>query len=83
MSRSYKKYPMCKQGKSNKIGKRCANNKVRMYLKSGKEITSGKLYKRIFESWEICDYHFSTSWKEWKRRWGNNKFEWYKIYKMK
>ena len=55
MSRSYKKYPYWKIERSCKKGKIFANNKVRSYLKSGKEVSDGKSYKKIYESWAICD----------------------------
>ena len=83
MSRSYKKYPQWKIERSCKIGKLIANNKVRNYLKSGKEIPDGKSYRKLFDSWNICDCRSSKSFKDWKQRYGDNKYEWYKIYKMK
>lgn len=89
MSRSYKKYPHWKCEKSCKIGKKIANNKVRSYLKSDKEIPNGKSYRKIYDSWDVCDYSSSftlNEWNKWTKRWGykeNNYYEWYKTYKMK
>lgn len=83
MSRSYKKYPYWKIERSCKKGKIFANNKVRSYLKSGKEVSDGKSYKKIYESWAICDFSSSKSFEEYIKRYGNNKYEWYKTYKMK
>lgn len=83
MSRSYKKYPYWKIERSCKKSKKIANNKVRAYLKTDKEIPNGNAYKKIFESWEICDYCSSITLKEWLKRWKDNKYKWYTCYKMK
>ncbi len=91
MSRSYKRVPCCKD--HNKGAKQYANRYVRRkYL----EVPSGKAYKKLFSSWDICDYKFLYSFCDYK-----NNFEmyshihhkkysdrelykrWYKYYKMK
>ena len=56
MSRSYKKVGGWTDHKSprSKIAKRFANKKVR----KTKEISSGRAYKKICNSWDICDYKF-------------------------
>lgn len=51
MSRSYKKFPVCKQP-ANKYVKRCANKKVRRTL----DIPNGGSYRKCFESWDISDW---------------------------
>lgn len=92
MSRSYKKYPFVKCENSCKRGKNFANNKVRSYLKTGKEVPNGKKYKEIFNSWDICDLKGSMTFKEYcqfEKR--HNRYrdikemysEWYKTYKRK
>lgn len=53
MSRSYKK-PYVKDKSNKKDGKKAANNKV----KRTKEIGNGKQYKKVYNSWNICDYKF-------------------------
>lgn len=60
MSRSYKKTPVCKDGRSGKFGKKVANRKVRYYKG---DIADGKSYRKIYESWEIHDYisHYPLS----------------------
>lgn len=64
MSRSYKKHPFCKDwNRRKRVGKQIANSKVRTYLKQGKEIPNGKAYRKIFETWDIYDYH----WRETKQ----------------
>ena len=50
MSRSYKKNPIHKD--SNKWAKKYANKVVRRT----KTIHSGKSYRKIFNSWDICDW---------------------------
>jgi len=75
MSRSYKKIPYCGDSKS-KSKKRIANHKIRAYLKNIKHKLSRSDYKKIYESYNICDYYWITSWEEY---W-NNKLDYYKQY---
>lgn len=57
MSRSYKHYPCTKDsGRSKKEDKQLANRKVRHVH----DIIDGMMYKRIYESYDICDH----KWKE-------------------
>lgn len=51
MSRSYKKFPVCKDS-ANKFMKRYANKKVRHTL----DIPNGGSYRKCFESWNISDW---------------------------
>lgn len=64
MGKSRKKYPRVKCEKSCKAGKKWANNKVRNYLKKVDYFPSGNSYKKIFCSYDICDYSY-TFFKEW------------------
>jgi len=94
MSRSYKKHPICSDGKagSTKRSKRIANSKVRN--------TEGKYnrkeYKKLFCSWNIHDYISRWTWFEakkayeedsaWRKRFPTIKeFHryWYKCYRAK
>ncbi len=88
MSRSYKRVPCCKD--YNRGMKKCANRYLRRnYL----HIPSGKAYKKLFCSYDICDYKFLetfTSYKEWMSRHSRKRYPdnelyrmWYKYYKMK
>lgn len=64
MSRSYKKTPWCGDNKG-KWKKRRASKAVRRYLKRHPEdLCQGAQYKKIYDSWDICDYYFRYSWKE-------------------
>lgn len=56
MSHSYKKTPVCKDGNaSKKSGKKMANRKIRRFVGlAGKS----NCYKKVCESWDICDYRF-------------------------
>ena len=68
LSRSYKKYPSCKCEKSCKFGKKQANRKVRHFLQ---DIPSGGSYKKLYDSWDICDFkvvYFSFYNTEYKRK---------------
>ena len=56
MSRSYKHVPCCKD--HTRGMKKCANRYIRRnYL----VVPSGMAYKKLFCSWNICDYKFIRS----------------------
>ena len=64
MSRSYKKTPWCGD-KKGKWKKRRASKVVRGYLKRhAEDPCRGAQYKKIYCSWEICDYGFLRPWEE-------------------
>ena len=67
MSRSYKKTPYCGD-KKGKAKKRIANHRVRQSLKRDLELVVQKgQYKRLFETWDICDYYSIQSWESYWR----------------
>ena len=66
MSRSRKKFPIVKCEDSCKQGKKFANKKVRRFKGF---IPNGKSYKKLYCSWDICDYYFSVSEKDIIRTW--------------
>lgn len=70
MSRSYKKTPYCGDRKG-KDKKRVANSSVRQYLKDHEDANlQGNSYKKIHDSWDICDYSWITIWEEyWAMCW--------------
>jgi len=69
MSRSYKKHPWCCDKPAKGI-KRCANSKVRSVLKDPNVVLKGSDYKKVFESWDICDYKWFDTWETyWAREW--------------
>ncbi len=77
MSRSYKKFPICKDhartSKDCQKPKTFANHAVRRYL----GISGGKAgYKKLYCSWNICDYRFYSckSEKKFKALWDNGNF---------
>ena len=63
MSRSYKKNPWSGDTKG-KWKKRQANSKVRMYLKNQENEVSNNEYKKISDSWDICDYGWIQTWEQ-------------------
>ena len=65
MSRSYRKYPCISiyYGKSGKFGRRQANKKIRS-LPIDYELPKGRGFKKLYNSYDICDYQF-TQFKEW------------------
>ena len=73
MSRSYKKTPWCGDHKGTQK-KRQAWKKVRQWQKDNPDILlQGGAYKKIYETWDICDYGWVTTWEEyWRSCW-----EWY------
>ena len=67
MSRTYKKTPYCGDNKG-KTNKRIANKKVRMFLKNFNEVLKYSDYKKISETYNICDYYWIKKKKNyWKR----------------
>ncbi len=88
MSRSYKKIPCCKD--HNKGMKKYANRYVR---RNFLVVPSGTAYKKLFCSWNICDYKFLKSFSSFKKedsKYNRRKYSdkelyrmWYKYYKMK
>ena len=54
MSRSYKHTPYCGDRK-NKYMKRYANKRVRQRLKNNDYLPTAAEYKKMFESYDICD----------------------------
>ena len=64
MSRSYKKTPWCGERKG-KLKKRMANHKVRQTLKRKYRLrVKGNAYKKLYETWNICDFSSICSWEE-------------------
>jgi hypothetical protein len=63
MSRSYRKTPILKDP-NNKWAKRKSNKRVR---NNSDEIVNGNHYKKLFCSYDICDFKMNTglSFKEW------------------
>lgn len=53
MSRSYKKTPGWTCGTDKKWIKRLANKRVRKT-----EVPNGNAYKKVYQSYDICDYKF-------------------------
>ena len=67
MSRSFKKHPWVTDHhvKSSKESKKFANKAVR----NKEDLPNGKAYKKVYESWDICDYKYIWTWKEAKKQW--------------
>lgn len=88
MSRSYKRVPCCRD--YNKGAKKYANRYVRRnyFL-----IPSGMAYKKLFCSYNICDYKFFDSFRSYRKaviQYHRKKYSdkelyrmWYRDYKMK
>jgi hypothetical protein len=95
MSRSYKHTPYAGDRKT-KWAKRQANRKYRSFLKQMEEDVPYSHFKKVSESWNICDYYSIFTLHGWMRdkwnlrRWEREKIterekiqEWYKWYKRK
>ena len=64
MSRSYKKTPWAGDHKGT-AKKRVAWKTVRAWLKAHpEEIPQGGDYKKLYETWDICDYGGTCTWEE-------------------
>lgn len=57
ISRSYKRTPYCGDSKS-KFAKRQANRRVRRRLKNIEDRLNNKTYRKVYNSWNICDYYW-------------------------
>ncbi len=56
MSRSYRK-PYVKDGYGSK-GKRFMKNYANRVVRHSKDVPNGRAYKKLFCSYDICDYYF-------------------------
>lgn len=64
MSRSYKKHSWCGDHKGTGK-KRTAWKTVRQWQKDHPDILlQGGAYKKIYETWEICDYGWTMTWEQ-------------------
>ena len=64
MSKSYKKTPYAGE-KKGKAKKRLANHIVRRSLKRDNNlVVQGGSFKKLYESWNICDFGWTYTWKE-------------------
>jgi len=73
MSRSYKKHAYAGDNKG-KWKKRIANSKVRMYLKNHENVLKFGDFKKVHESWDICDYGWLYDWESY---WQHEVQSWY------
>ena len=69
MSKSYKRNPIYQDQSSKRFGKRYANKIVRRE----DEVPTGRAYKKCYESWNISDYCFRTTWQEYLQYYSYNK----------
>lgn len=59
MSRSYKKHPWATDShKNKKFLKKIANRRVRRF---NHKLANGSAYRKLYQSYEICDYKFFCS----------------------
>lgn len=63
MSRSYKHYPCVKDKSCSRSGKKFANRSIRRM----KNVPNGGGYKKLKESYDICDWAFYETYKDYKR----------------
>lgn len=56
MSRSYRKNTFVQDQGNKKAGKKFANRRVRRRMKNIDFFSSLGSYKKLYESWDICDY---------------------------
>lgn len=65
MSRSFKKNPVC-TGRCGAGMKTLVHRGTRAYLRAHHDAFADcGHYKRFWNSWDICEYHFRTTWGEW------------------
>lgn len=85
MSRSFKRNPILKDNKNGrKLAKRQANKKVRRHLKDNFNLTlRGKLYRKIYNSYDIYDYISRCSKEESRYYNFKDNYDWEKYYYWK
>jgi hypothetical protein len=73
VSRSFKKHPACPQKprRSLRETKRFVSKSVR----NVEDVSNGRSYRKLFDSWDICDGVSLCSLDEWIRRY--NRDDWY------
>ena len=66
MARSYKKHPVVKDNSGGM--KAVANRKVRRILKQNLnlDVADGNAYRKLFNSWDISDWCFRETWREYQ-----------------
>lgn len=66
MSRSYKKHPYAtdKHPGTSKEKKRTANSVVRNKLKNPDVELQGGDYKKVYDSYDLCDFKYTMTWDE-------------------
>lgn len=67
MSRSYKKHGEMVKQQNTRGMKKCANRHVRRHIDELPQ--KGKAYKKLFSSWEICDYKWIWTKRDAIREW--------------
>jgi len=67
MSRSYKKTPYAGQKKS-KFDKNYSNKCIRQTETNRVKLPDGNAYKKVYETWNICDFGWVTTWHDFQRR---------------
>lgn len=63
MSRSYKHFPCVKDKSCSRYGKKYANRSIRHM----KVVPNGSGYKKLKESYDICDWAFYETYNEYKK----------------
>lgn len=63
MSRSYKKHSYCGDTTHKKESRTIANRRLRRNHKY--ELYQNKSYRKLYQSYDICDYYSCYSWEEW------------------
>lgn len=89
MSRSYKHTPVYKTIKAGNMEKKYANRRIRRKAKispDGIQVGKSNYYRKLYPSWDICDYRFwgEPIWRE--ESWLNLKDNpelWQKCYRRK
>lgn len=72
MSRSYKRAPVCKD-QATRFAKRLASKAVRRYKDA---LPNGKHYRKVFCSWNICDFRFYEPLQKAIRDWEKSPYVW-------
>jgi hypothetical protein len=74
MSRSYRK-PYCTDGYKGSLRKQFFKREANKKIRNSEEVPDGKAYRKFYDPWNICDYHYFVPKENLEKWWP----EWWKL----
>lgn len=83
MSRSYRKHTYVTDKQRNKCPHRLKSKTIaNRMIRRTDDIVNNAAYRRIYDSWDICDWKFTLSENEFKHKWKNGHYSEFKSYRQ-